>query len=89
MENKNRIYQKAFALAEKYLISDPSHGLDHIKRVLQLVDYIVIKEKTQKKIDSECLRLATVLHDLGSQYQVRKLRSSRDKFKSGLHLGVI
>lgn len=70
MRNKNQIYQKALELAEKHLASDPSHGSDHIKRVLQLVDYIVEREKSKQKIDLKCLRLAAILHDLGSEYRI-------------------
>jgi len=81
-----QIYKKAMKLAEKYVSSDPSHGLDHIKRVLRLVEFITKKEKTKQKIDMESLRLATVLHDLGSGYQVKELKKSKDKLKSGKHL---
>lgn len=86
MRNKNQIYQKAIKLAKKYASSDPSHSVDHIKRALQLVEYIVKRKKIQQTIDLENLRLATILHDLGSRYQIKELKKSKDKFKSGEHL---
>jgi len=77
---------KAVELSKEYTSSDPSHGLDHTKRVLRLIEYIVEKEELRQKVNLESLKLATILHDLGSGYQIRELKESKDKFKSGEHL---
>lgn len=88
MKNFEEIYQKALKLAKKHFFSDPSHGMDHVNRTRKLVEYIVSKEGKERGIDLESLRLAVVLHDLGISSQVKTLKKSKDKFKSGEHIEI-
>lgn len=85
MQDINLIYNKALKLLDKYSSADATHRSDHTERVLKLIDYLVTKEKLERKIDLKSLKLAAILHDLGQSFQVKELKKSYDKLLSGNH----
>ncbi|MCL5783971.1 MAG: HD domain-containing protein [Patescibacteria group bacterium] len=85
MQDVNQIYEEAFKLVDKHCSTDATHQQDHIKRVLNLIEYLADKEKVSEQLDWESLRLAAIFHDLGSGYRIKELKKSSDKFKAGKH----
>jgi len=61
----SRIIKKSLVEAEKFLRSDPSHGMTHIKNLFKIVDHLIKKEGLTSKVDREVIKLAIIFHDFG------------------------
>ena len=59
------IIKKSLIEANRYLKSDPSHGLTHIQNLFKIVDYLIKQEGLLGKVDKEILYLAVIFHDFG------------------------
>lgn len=86
MQDINEVYTKACQLLAKQSLNDATHRLDHTERVIKLAEYIVKKEKLERKASLENIKLAAVLHDLGQNSQIKALRKSNNKMVSGQHV---
>lgn len=85
MERDDSIYQRAYELVNTRCSEDATHRIDHTKRLLKLVHYLIKQEGLQKKIDLVSLKMATILHDLGQGHQIKELKKSTNKLISGKH----
>lgn len=74
------IIKKSLIEAEKFLKSDPSHGIEHIENLFKIADYLIKKENLTGKVDREVIKLAIIFHDFGRiNYLSNKNRDDHDK----------